>query len=134
MVRFSSVSIRTIAVSHGVRNRTARRSACKYEFLPQYIRAYAVLQHEECRHDGMQQYHILGVLFPNAIEIVHHEGVHAGASSYHNILGRTRSYSMRSVGTMEYSNTSILRVPFPYAIEIVQHERVHAGTSCTTIY
>ena len=54
-VQFTSVSIRT-TVSHGVRDRTARRSACRYESVPQSIRAYEVAQHEECRHGGVQQY------------------------------------------------------------------------------
>ena len=52
----TSVSIRTTVVSHGVRVRTARKSACKYEFVPQYISVYGVVQHEECMHDGVQQY------------------------------------------------------------------------------
>ena len=30
-------------------------------------------------------------------EIVQHEGVHAGTSLYHNLLGRTRSHNTRSV-------------------------------------
>ena len=68
---------------------------------------------------------ILRVLFPYAIEIVHHERVHASTSSYHNILGRTRSYNTRSVGTMECSSTNTLRVLFPYAI--VQHYREYAN-------
>ena len=70
---------------------------------------------------------ILRALFPYAIEIVHHEGVHAGASSYHNMLRRTRSCSTTSVGTMEHSNTIIRRVLFQYKIVIAQHKRVLAG-------
>ena len=66
-------------------------------------------------------------------EIVQHEGLHAGTSLYHNILGRTRSRSTSSVGKMECSSTNILliRVLFPYAIEIVHDEGVHAGASPT---
>ena len=124
MVRFTSIRIRT-TVSHGVRDRTARRSACRYEFVPLLgrTRSYST------RSAGTMECSSTNVRiapFPYAIEIVHHEGVQAGASLYHKILGRTRSYSTGSVGTMECSNTCLLRVLFPYAIEIVQHDRVHA--------
>ena len=33
IVRFTSVRIRTTVVSHGVRDRTSRRSTCRYEFV-----------------------------------------------------------------------------------------------------
>ena len=81
---------------------------CSSTTIPKVLFPYAIVQH--------------------AIEIAHHEGVQAGASSYHNILGRTRSYGTRSVGTMECSKCQYTWVLFPYVIEIVQHERVHAGT------
>ena len=176
MVWFTGVSIRT-TVSHGVRDRPARRSARRYDFVSQYIRAYAVVQREECRHDGMQQCQYTKSTVhvrdrdrdrtsrrsarrcefvsrnTGAYAVVQHEECsHDGVQQYqytkgtapvrdrdrtarksacrselyHNILGRTRSsYSTKSAGTTECSSTSTLRVLFPYAI--VQHYREYAN-------
>ena len=55
MVLFTSGSIRT-TLSHGVRDRAARRSARRYEFVLQSIRVYAVAQHEECSYYGTVSY------------------------------------------------------------------------------
>ena len=90
------------------RDRAARRSTRRCEFVPQYTGAYAVVRHEECRHDGVQQYYSTWVLFPCAIEIAQHERVHAGTISYHNILGRTPPYNTigcRHDGVQQYKYT-----------------------------
>ena len=104
----SSTNIRSTKSTVPVRHRdcTERNSARRREFVPQDSGAYAVAQHEECRHDGAQ-YQYTWILFPYAIEIALNERVHAGASLYHKILGRTRSYRTRCVGTMECSNSNM---------------------------
>ena len=61
MVGFTSVRIRT-TVSHGVRGRTARRSACGYEFVPlelQMLARIAIYLYTElqCKIATATQYH-----------------------------------------------------------------------------
>ena len=116
------------------RDRTSRRSARKCGFVPQYTVAYAVVQHEECRIDGVQQYqYTKGTVFVRDRDRTARKSA-CRYELYHNILGRTRSYSTRSAGTMECSSTNTLKVLFPYAI--VQHYREYANTGheCCLLY
>ena len=105
-------------------DRTSRRSARRCEFAPKYTGVYAVVQHEEGRHDGVQQYKYTKGTVPVRDRDRTELKSACRYEVYHNMLGRTRSCSMRNAGVMECSSTNALKVLFPYAI--VQHYRWYA--------
>ena len=105
-MRFTSARIRTTVVSHGVRDRTARRSACTF------------VQHEECGHDGVQPYRYTESTVP----------VRDRTTSYRGVRGRTTRASGRTRSAAGRHTWYASRV-YPTVYEIVEHNGVHAGTS-----
>ena len=76
----------------------------RYAIVRRYTYSTSERTHDECNRTPYMELFtsVTSVQHdPTVYGIVRHAGVHAGTSSYHNLLGRTQSYSTRSVGTME---------------------------------